>query len=164
MHSGPADQRISWMLRRMEVVPARHRDIERGSNSVQTEMVWRAVTKENKMSEQIQKIVEARSKVWGHFMIAGQFLDALQFAVSLESLAAELGDEELKATARLLISRSAQEIVDKNQVSKIDKKQDSYNCSFCGSEPPKVRLGGGPNAFICNECVKLFFDFFNTAK
>lgn len=92
------------------------------------------------MSEQIQKIVEARSKVWGHFMIAGQFLDALQFAVSLESLAAELGDEELKATARLLISRSAQEIVDKNQVSKIDKKQDSYNCSFCGSEPPKVRL------------------------
>jgi hypothetical protein len=26
-------------------------------------------------------------------------------------------------------------------------------CSFCSKAPPEVRLGAGPSAFICNECV-----------
>jgi hypothetical protein len=30
------------------------------------------------------------------------------------------------------------------------------SCSFCGKTPPSVRLGAGPSAFICNECVELF--------
>ena len=29
-------------------------------------------------------------------------------------------------------------------------------CSFCGQEPPTVRLGAGPGVFICNECVSAF--------
>jgi ClpX C4-type zinc finger len=29
-------------------------------------------------------------------------------------------------------------------------------CSFCSKAPPDVRLGAGPSAFICNECVELF--------
>jgi hypothetical protein len=29
-------------------------------------------------------------------------------------------------------------------------------CSFCGQQPPAVKLGTGPSAFICNECVDTF--------
>jgi hypothetical protein len=34
-------------------------------------------------------------------------------------------------------------------------------CSFCGSKPPEVRIGAGPDAFICNECVDTFSKIFH---
>ncbi|MBV9220335.1 MAG: hypothetical protein JOY94_13035 [Methylobacteriaceae bacterium] len=33
-------------------------------------------------------------------------------------------------------------------------------CSFCGLKPPDVRLGAGPNVFICNKCVSTFGKIF----
>jgi ClpX C4-type zinc finger len=35
-------------------------------------------------------------------------------------------------------------------------------CSFCGQSPPKVKLGAGPDAFICNECVETFSEIFKS--
>ena len=36
------------------------------------------------------------------------------------------------------------------------KKEDSYNCSFCGKERAKVKkLIAGPKVYICNECIDL---------
>jgi hypothetical protein len=32
----------------------------------------------------------------------------------------------------------------------------SPSCSFCGQQPPAVKLGAGPSVFICNECVDTF--------
>jgi hypothetical protein len=32
----------------------------------------------------------------------------------------------------------------------------SPSCSFCGQQPPAVKLGAGPSVFICNECVGAF--------
>ncbi len=32
----------------------------------------------------------------------------------------------------------------------------SPSCSFCGRQPPAVKLGAGPSVFICNECVDTF--------
>jgi hypothetical protein len=32
----------------------------------------------------------------------------------------------------------------------------SLACSFCGKAAPEVRLGAGPEVFICNECVATF--------
>lgn len=38
------------------------------------------------------------------------------------------------------------------------KKDDPYNCSFCGKERAKVRkLIAGPKVYICNECVDLCY-------
>jgi len=34
-------------------------------------------------------------------------------------------------------------------------------CSFCGRTPPEIRLGAGPTAFICNECVDTFHGIFH---
>lgn len=36
------------------------------------------------------------------------------------------------------------------------KNEPSPACSFCGKATPEVRLGAGPNVFICNECVATF--------
>jgi hypothetical protein len=33
-------------------------------------------------------------------------------------------------------------------------------CSFCGRKPPEVRLGAGPEAFICDGCVSDFAAIF----
>jgi hypothetical protein len=35
-------------------------------------------------------------------------------------------------------------------------KKPTVACSFCGKAAPEVRLGAGPVAFICNECVATF--------
>lgn len=40
---------------------------------------------------------------------------------------------------------------------------DHQSCSFCGQSPPAVRLGAGPTAFICNECVDTFANVFADA-
>lgn len=29
-------------------------------------------------------------------------------------------------------------------------------CSFCGSSGPDIRLGAGPDGFICIDCVEIF--------
>jgi hypothetical protein len=31
-------------------------------------------------------------------------------------------------------------------------------CSFCGRSGPDVRLGAGPEAFICSDCVGIFYE------
>ena len=37
------------------------------------------------------------------------------------------------------------------------------SCSFCGRSPPEVRLGAGPSAFICEQCVDVFAHHFADA-
>lgn len=42
---------------------------------------------------------------------------------------------------------------------------DQPRCSFCGKDESQgVRLGAGPHAFICNECVDLFAELFREPK
>lgn len=31
-------------------------------------------------------------------------------------------------------------------------------CSFCGRSGAEARLGAGPEAFICSDCVSIFYD------
>ena len=37
-------------------------------------------------------------------------------------------------------------------------------CSFCGRKRREVRLGAGPEAFICDGCVGIFTDIFRKEK
>lgn len=37
-------------------------------------------------------------------------------------------------------------------------------CSFCGRTRPEVRLGAGPRAFICDQCVGAFESMFKAAS
>src|SRR5436309_15132474 len=37
---------------------------------------------------------------------------------------------------------------------RVKSTKDIPQCSFCGRKPPEVRLGAGPDAFICDGCVK----------
>lgn len=45
---------------------------------------------------------------------------------------------------------------DLQKVSDDDARERSPACSFCGKAEPEVRLGAGPDVFICNECVAIF--------
>ena len=35
-------------------------------------------------------------------------------------------------------------------------------CSFCGKNGKSVRLGAGPHAYICEECVAIFTEHFKS--
>jgi hypothetical protein len=62
----------------------------------------------------------------------------------------------LSASMRLALSefidRCSEKLSDHSSPGQIGEP----SCSFCGKKPPSVRLGAGPSAFICNECVELF--------
>ncbi len=49
----------------------------------------------------------------------------------------------------------------KNDADAGDEGKDKVACSFCGKSSPEVRLGAGPSAFICNECVGAFSSILN---
>ena len=61
--------------------------------------------------------------------------------------------EATKASLLQFIFNSSRKLLD---LQTPQQGEDNPVCSFCGRQPPSVRLGAGPSAFICNECVELF--------
>jgi hypothetical protein len=58
----------------------------------------------------------------------------------------------MKLTLSQFIDECSEKLSDHSSAAQITDP----SCSFCGKKPPSVRLGAGPSAFICNECVALF--------
>jgi hypothetical protein len=109
----------------------------------------------------VQDVRDACSKVWGHLMMAGDFEGALQFASALKQLSDELKDEDLIAGSRAMMRKSCEEISRQASPATITSNVKKAACSFCGKEPPEVKLGAGAeNVFICNECVAMFGQMF----
>ena len=70
-------------------------------------------------------------------------------------------NEPAKNTIPLVYVQTAiEKLLLKISDSKQAIKPNEFSCSFCGRSPPNVRLGAGPDAFICNECVSTFSDIF----
>ena len=113
-------------------------------------------------NEKILSIDEARSRVWGHLMMKGEYIRALSFAYSIGLLAEELKDEDLIQASRSMIAKSAEEIYSKN--TNLPDKDGPPKCSFCNKSPPLVSLRSGLDAFICNECTYRFEREFDAAK
>ncbi len=61
-------------------------------------------------------------------------------------------NESMKLALSQFIDRCSEKLSDHSSTGQISEP----SCSFCGKGPPLVRLGAGPSAFICNECVELF--------
>ncbi|MGD0563760.1 MAG: ClpX C4-type zinc finger protein [Roseiarcus sp.] len=61
-----------------------------------------------------------------------------------------------RRTAALTFIHDCANILLGNQTASAQEKNPNRACSFCGQQPPAVRLGAGPSVFICNECVETF--------
>lgn len=77
-------------------------------------------------------------------------------ACSLLSRAKDADEPRLYSVLAEFIRQCAAELAPKSQ----DQEQ-TPACSFCAKAPPMVRLGAGPDVFICNECVDLFSTVLN---
>jgi RNA polymerase-binding transcription factor DksA len=61
--------------------------------------------------------------------------------------------EATKTTLLQFVINSSEKLLNR---STAPQGMTDTRCSFCDKQPPSVRLGAGPSAFICNECVELF--------
>jgi len=80
---------------------------------------------------------------------------AIEIAISCYFLSKGRGlEEEEFATGQIYVAFSA--------LFQKDAKGPEPACSFCGRTGKNVRLGAGPEAFICDKCVEIFAEQFNT--
>lgn len=114
--------------------------------------------------EDINKLDNACLVIWGQLMITGQFEEAIGFALLARRIGKMLGDMKFSADANSLMLKSYQEMLSSSSESTKGLSEINHSCSFCGQSPPKVRLGAGPDAFICNECVVTFSEVFSSRK
>jgi RNA polymerase-binding transcription factor DksA len=111
---------------------------------------------------ELEKIDKSAATLWGQLMRSGRFHEALSLALLVHKIANDQGETELTHSADSIIIRAAREIEIGHRQTMIPKTNNSEpTCSFCGQKAPKVRLGAGPNAFICNECVNTFHEIFD---
>ena len=87
--------------------------------------------------------------------------DAVLRKALLAYLLCQENQDGTKFDALVLIEAAVKDL--KNKFLKQEEWSGSLHveqCSFCGQKPPRVRLGAGPNAFICNECVETLHTVF----
>ena len=97
------------------------------------------------------EVREGLAKLWGHFMREGQFNNAMQIGSIMHSEGTRTNNSLLMQEGIGMLRSSVKELSPETEKETIQKE-----CSFCGQKPPKVKLGAGPTAFICNECVSRF--------
>jgi ClpX C4-type zinc finger len=64
-------------------------------------------------------------------------------------IARETRKEEFEQLFLIAMRNVIEELLPPDEPAKKDE------CSFCGSQPPDVRLAAGPNVFICDGCVTM---------
>jgi hypothetical protein len=83
--------------------------------------------------------------------VEDKYFDCLTAACGLLTRAQSAGEPAFRNAVVEFIYQCASEL---RPVG--DDRSAHRSCSFCGKAPPDVRLGAGPSALICNECVAAF--------
>ena len=100
------------------------------------------------------------AKEWRELASQRDFAKLIDVAIASKIMLSQLPDSEGPVEAALLaLHHSIEMVVFDGKPPKATCVEDP-TCSFCGRKPPEVRLGAGPNAFICNECVATFAEVF----
>jgi hypothetical protein len=84
-----------------------------------------------------------------------RYEDCLECAIIVYLLSKNIDFPKYNSTAKHFIQECSTRISVAAAGSSIQEKP-AHQCSFCSKSPPEVRLGAGPSAFICNECVEIF--------
>jgi RNA polymerase-binding transcription factor DksA len=88
-----------------------------------------------------------------------KYEECLDCAIVVYLLSKNIEFPKYNSTARHFIKECSQHIAAAATNSLIQANLAPHQCSFCSKSTPEVRLGAGPSAFICNECVKVFAEF-----
>jgi hypothetical protein len=89
----------------------------------------------------------------------GNYHEAIKRGLLLYLLSHSDSDDTQDSMALVYVQTAIEKLL-QTLTEKSPTDEPTRCCSFCGQSPPKVRLGAGPNAFICNECVDTFYEIF----
>ena len=108
------------------------------------------------MSNDVSELFRILSGMWMDLAKQKDFKSIMELAMASRLLFRALPNAEGPEEAALLALHHAIEMV----VFDVEPPKRSIPsdpvCSFCGRRPPEVRLGAGPEAFICDGCVNDF--------
>lgn len=97
------------------------------------------------------------SDTWQTAMNQGRYKDALKAGCQAYLLYEKEGDEQGSRAALGLVHLAIAELIFGNRK---EGTISSLCCSFCGRSGSEVRLGAGPDVFICADCVTIFHGAF----
>ncbi|MFZ5784343.1 MAG: ClpX C4-type zinc finger protein [Pseudomonadota bacterium] len=100
---------------------------------------------------------DAATDAWQEAMDQRQFKVALKAAMEAYQQHEAKGDEQASMAALGLAHLAMTELLFGEQ-DKSDDGPSPPSCSFCGQGGADVRLGAGPNVFICADCVGVFYE------
>jgi len=95
------------------------------------------------------------SDAWQTAMDQGRYRDALKAGCQTYLLYEKEGDEQGSMAALSLVHLAIAELIFGNRK---ESTISSPCCSFCGRSGSEVRLGAGPDVFICADCVTIFHE------
>jgi hypothetical protein len=97
---------------------------------------------------------DAAIEVWQAAMDGRQYRIALRAAIDAY-LQGEVEGNEVEARAAMgRIHLSTSELI----FGQHSDTRSRLSCSFCGQSGSDVRLGAGPDVFICADCVGIFYE------
>jgi hypothetical protein len=105
--------------------------------------------------EDIEKLQDQLFRLVEREIDAGNFEKAIEIAAGCYFLSKGYGAKlEGIATTQMFAAFMAS--------LKLENGSPEPRCSFCGRGGDGVRLGAGPKAYICDECVSIFAEQFNS--
>lgn len=87
--------------------------------------------------------------------VAQSYDQAIDCAIVIKLLSNNDPNPNRRTAALTFIQECAKKLLGAESAS-AQETTPTPACSFCGRQPPAVRLGAGPAVFICNECVETF--------
>jgi hypothetical protein len=97
---------------------------------------------------------KAGIEAWQTAMDQKQFKVALKAAINA-FLQAEVDGDDLESRAALgRVHLATSELI----FGQLSNSRPVQSCSFCGQSGSDVRLGAGPDVFICADCVGIFYE------
>jgi hypothetical protein len=95
---------------------------------------------------------------WQEAMDQRQFKVALKAGIEEYLQCEARGDEQASMAALGLVHLAITELLFGEKEQEDRGRHSPPSCSFCGQSGPDVRLGAGPDAFICADCVGIFYE------
>jgi hypothetical protein len=107
--------------------------------------------------DSVAEIFRIFSDTWQESMDRKDYHDAIATGIAAYLIVREKKNEQIAKGTLNLIHVAITSLLHADGLASGDT-----SCSFCGRSGSDVRLGAGPNAFICSDCVTTFNEVLNT--
>jgi hypothetical protein len=117
------------------------------------------------MKNDVSELFRILSGLWLEYAKKKDFETVMEVSFASRLLFKALPNAEGAHESSLgALHQAIEVLLDEGQPPVKPTTTDARECSFCGRKPPEVRLGAGPNVFICDNCVGVFSEVFRQGE